>query len=238
MKRLRQIGLVGLVLGISAIIGVVALAATGTVQITVNKQPVGFLFNGVNDTPSGGIFDNQGTKVPDGLIYDGTTYVPIRLVSQLFRQPVSWNGATHSVVIGATATALTDLTPLCSGSAYSSNVSCNADHEVTMFRLSYPHAVQIVTNSGPAQADYNLGGLYNTFTFTVGLDDNNNQGTTAVTIYGDGKQLWSHQFQSGDPPKKDQTVTVTGVTDLRIVVLPNYLSETSAIDLVNATLSK
>jgi Cu-Zn family superoxide dismutase len=59
-----------------------------------------FFVQGQDKTPVNGTFDNNGTKVPSSLIYNGTTYIPIRMASNLLDQPVFWEGQSKSVSIG------------------------------------------------------------------------------------------------------------------------------------------
>lgn len=75
-------------------------AATSGIPIGVNVSLVNFYVNGALTTPASGMFSNQGVvDVPDALIYDGTTYVPIRLAAELLGQTIQWNAAQHGVDI-------------------------------------------------------------------------------------------------------------------------------------------
>jgi hypothetical protein len=82
--------------------GAVALAA-GTTQITATQdQDVKIIFHGEEQT----LKDANGKTVYP-LTYEGTIYVPIRGISQLFDEPVSWDGATRSATIGTAESAPT-----------------------------------------------------------------------------------------------------------------------------------
>ena len=73
-------------------------STTVNVTITVNPAPVNYYVNGALATPAGGQFDNQGVvKVSDSLVYNKTTYVPIRFAAELLGQPVAWNASQHGV---------------------------------------------------------------------------------------------------------------------------------------------
>lgn len=213
-------------------VGVSAFAASGLVSIQVNQQPVSFFFNGLDKTPANGIFDNQGSNVPDAFIYDGTTYVPIRLVGDIFGQPVSWNGSKHAVILGR----VENTNPLgapynCSQNAYGS--MCSTPNQVTMANQPYPNATQLYVNGGATVANFNLDSEYSTFTFTVGLDDSSNNAATTVTILGDGNQLWSNTFNPGDLPKT-ATISVSGVNQLTVQAGAN--GGISEVDFVNTNL--
>lgn len=221
-------------LGLMAGAGVTALAASGMVSITVNQLPVKFFYNGQDETPPNGIFDNQGSKVPDAFIYDGTTYVPVRLVSNLLGVPVQWVGAQHAVAIGKpiTGSYLVDLKP------YRGQV--NTPSTGTMAGTTYENVVQFSDGGGYGTPDslpnvyYNLNAGYSKFTFTAGLDDSGADGAT-VTILGDGQQLWAHTFTSGDMPVQ-ASVPVAGVDQLEFQVQDNGGWGT-AVDFANATLT-
>ncbi len=75
-----------------------AVAQQNSIPVSFNK--LRFLVQGTDRSSVDGQFDNQGQKVPESLLYKGTTYVPLRMVSNLLDQPVLWEGATKTVWIG------------------------------------------------------------------------------------------------------------------------------------------
>lgn len=44
---------------------------------------------------------NNGATVPFSMIYNGTTYLPVRKISELLGKEIGWDGKTGTVVIGA-----------------------------------------------------------------------------------------------------------------------------------------
>jgi uncharacterized repeat protein (TIGR02543 family) len=75
--------------------GAVALAA-GTTQITATQdQDVKIIFHGEEQT-----LKDANSKRVYPISYEGTIYVPLRSISQLYDEPVSWDGATRSATIG------------------------------------------------------------------------------------------------------------------------------------------
>jgi hypothetical protein len=79
----------------------VSVFAAGTVQITVTQdRDVKIIFHGEEQV----LKDANGVRVYP-LSYDGTIYVPIRAISQLFNEPVSWDGDTRSAIIGSAESA-------------------------------------------------------------------------------------------------------------------------------------
>ncbi|WP_028548600.1 peptidylprolyl isomerase [Paenibacillus sp. UNC451MF] len=83
----------GLVLGLSLgvmLTGSVAYAS-GT-QIEVYFQNIKYMFDGIVKTPT----EEQG----QGFIYNGTTYVPLRFVSEALGKEVQWDNDTQTAWIG------------------------------------------------------------------------------------------------------------------------------------------
>lgn len=84
----------GLLLGVTigmAVSGSAVYAASGT-QIEVYFRSLKYMFDGVQKAPSA----NQG----QGFIYNGTTYVPLRFVSEALGKEVSWDKQTSTIWVG------------------------------------------------------------------------------------------------------------------------------------------
>jgi foldase protein PrsA len=81
--------LLGLTLGLT-ISGSVAYAS-GT-QIEVYFQNLKYMFDGFEKKPA----EDQGA----GFIYNGTTYVPLRFVSEALGKEVSWDGENQTIWVG------------------------------------------------------------------------------------------------------------------------------------------
>lgn len=76
------------------------LAMARQSSISVSFEDLRFVVQGEDRSSADGQFDNNGVKVPESLLYNGTTYVPVRMVANLLDQPVHWDGTTKSVWIG------------------------------------------------------------------------------------------------------------------------------------------
>ena len=59
-----------------------------------------YLENSVDEPTSTGGYVNGDVEVPDTLLENGTTYVPIRLIADLLGKPVFWDQINRSVSIG------------------------------------------------------------------------------------------------------------------------------------------
>lgn len=239
MKKWAKVfggALVGLVVVAVGSVGV--MAASGMVSIKVDEQPVNFYFNQQNVTPKDGIFDNGGEKVPDTFIYEGTTYVPIRLVSNILNEPVSWDGAKHAVLIGQGSASVS------LGAPYNLNTTlggaCAYPATGTMGGKQYTDSLVCEgLEVDDLQANYNLNGEYSQLTFTVGLDDENLNSwaidPTVVSVVGDGKQLWSHSFSGSGSPITAQ-VLVPGVKSL-VIEISSANFGVHGVDIANASLT-
>lgn len=80
-------------LAIALSVGIFAAAQTITVNGGVKLKIDGAIF-----TPT----DANGNPV-DVFEYNGTTYVPVRAVSQAFGKEIAWDGNTRTVIIGSNA---------------------------------------------------------------------------------------------------------------------------------------
>lgn len=78
----------------------------------------------------------------------------------------------------------------------------------------YDHGLSAFVNS---ESEFNLHGLFDTFTSQVGVDDHSATGVAAeFIILGDGKELWrSGPLKRNDPPQAVK-ISITGVQKLKL----------------------
>jgi len=94
MKRKISIGLV-LVLVFAVGFGT-AIATTGDSQITATlSRTITVAFNGEAQE-----FRDVNNNQVFPIVYQGTTYLPVRAVADLFGVPVDWDNATRTVLLG------------------------------------------------------------------------------------------------------------------------------------------
>jgi len=80
-------------------------AATGLQDIRAQiSYDIQIKYNGQAQT----LTDANGTQVYP-IIYNGTTYVPVRAVSNIFGEAVNWDSATNTVSLGSQAVQATNL---------------------------------------------------------------------------------------------------------------------------------
>jgi hypothetical protein len=162
--------------------------------------------------------DANGNYV-EPFIYNGTTYLPVRAVSEALGKPVAWDGSTYSVYIGKhssdePAILVQDLAWF-TGGAYDRHASLTDNLGNTRNNC--------IGNYKNAVARDNLYKINGQYTRIAGIlfqtydaRNGNLWGTwTTLEIYGDGKALYTASVTSGVEPI-DFSVDISGVLELRI----------------------
>lgn len=112
----------------------------------------------------------NGERV-DTFLYNGTTYVPIRAMSELFGKGVTWDGTTGTVYIGDNPNTHQWLLDVCK--PYRTDVF-REYKTVTMAGKKFAHGFilgEYALGGGgynPGYADFNLDCRYNTLEFDIG----------------------------------------------------------------------
>lgn len=163
--------------------------------------------------------DAAGNPV-DVFIYNGTTYLPVRAVSEALGRPVQWDGKTRSVYIGkhssdTPAAYLSEMDYFAKSGSWKFN-------ELTADNLGNNHTHSIDNGNyadGDYEVVYKLNGQYSRLTAwyyqEYSTRDDSRNGTTTLIIYGDGKELWQGTVGVGIEPRYID-VDVTGVLELTI----------------------
>ncbi|TMV46637.1 hypothetical protein FE783_25345 [Paenibacillus mesophilus] len=130
MKNKLQGLVMGLIIGVLLSVSAAQATGVGTQQIEVFFKDLIFKFDGVEKTP------NQGS-----FIYNGTTYVPIRFVSEALGVPVKYNGETSTISIGAAYAAAPAMT-IDKEKAYQAKVTTNkGSFTIELFAKDAPKTV-------------------------------------------------------------------------------------------------
>lgn len=156
----------------------------------------------------------------EGFIYDGTTYLPVRKISEALDKPVAWDGKTKSVYIGkhessTPAVMLADM-ECCYEEDYGfrkgSSIKDNRGN-------SYHDAIRLV-NSGfggnEGVEEYEINGKYGKMKGRLTLESKSSLKSSWMKIYGDGKLLYTSPDMKGGATPVDFEVDLTGVLTLRI----------------------
>ena len=161
----------------------------------------------------------------DIFVYNGTTYVPIRAISQGFGKPVLYDSQTKNVYIGRHSADkptvwLKDMTYFtCSGSYYTlmnglkDNLGNSRDNVITLDDGSST----VTQNTG--SHTYLLNGQYSKLTGTLfqRFEYRSNTATNYIEVFGDGNLLGRYTVTGGKYPV-DFSVNVSGVLQLEIVI--------------------
>ena len=162
--------------------------------------------------------DANGNPV-DVFIYNGTTYLPVRAISNSLGVPIQWDGSTWSVYVGKHTgdkpTAwLADMDYFSGTSSVKTSESLNDNTGSTHYHCM----------TGNFNRIYLLNGQYSNLTGTIFQKHDYRSYTMAsnkpgLRIYGDGELIYDGTFKSGDTGIEpvDFNINLTGVLKLEIV---------------------
>jgi hypothetical protein len=226
LKALKGFG--GFIIGFMccAILTASVAYAQDSTQIEVYLNDLKYMIDGVQKKPI----------VNQGFIHSGTTYVPLRFISEALGKEVTWDGETDTIWVGKKL----GRPVLLSGMDYARvdgaaqneyltfdkwNAKDNIKHvygsEFKITGTSYSHGLGIYLgkfSDGWGSVDYNLKGNYKQIYGFIGVDDyyRNSLAAGVVHIYGDGKEIYtSPALKGGDEPLRID-VNLTGLLKLRI----------------------
>lgn len=163
--------------------------------------------------------DAAGNPV-DVFVYNGTTYLPVRAVSEALGKPVQWDGKTQSVYIGkhssdTPAAYLSEMDYFTQSGSWKFN-------ELTTDNLgnNHMHSIDNGNYAGEGyKVVYKLNGQYSKLTAwyyqEYSTRDDTRNGMTTLVIYGDGRELWQGTVGAGADPRY-LDIDVTGVLELTI----------------------
>lgn len=225
-------------LGSAAILaGVVVPALAGP---SVYKQidaytGVDVVVNGQQITPR-----NASGHVVDTFIFNDTTYVPVRALSEYWGKDVAWDGDSRTVYVTdkQTSNPGNDSNSGNTGTTQPSQPSKPSKPEVETGYLTdvlkpaknskayawgnLSSAIMndklysnIIEFSDGGQIEYNLGGNYKTIKGTIGYEDVSKYSYSGVlSFYGDDKLIASYPITSGKT--QNITIDVSNVKEFRI----------------------
>lgn len=210
-KGLRKFGMFvsGTIFGCSLMLTTVSFADGGIIK---------FIVNGLDLTPTNGKYNNA----PATIVQNGTTYVPIRLVSNMLDVPIKWDGGTRSIIIGdeIKGTYLSDLNPSFvkhEDSGYNGKLYLNKRDFVINERDFGTKGIEIY-NTKESVIQYDLNSKYNNLSLYVGIDDDTyKELPQRVAILGDEQVLWEGLLVYGSKPEKID-LNISNVKLLKITV--------------------
>lgn len=162
--------------------------------------------------------DVNGNPV-ETFIYNGTTYVPLRAVSQSLGKAVNWDGSTQSVYIGEAPGVKQYLPEICQ--PYQSS-GYGTPSTINMAGTKYAHCIQLYADR-VGYATYNLNGKYQSLSFDAGHIDNERLHNVTLNIYLDGSLSFSTDLNPEDLPKHFE-VPLYGALQMKIELVNNSTS--------------
>ncbi len=168
--------------------------------------------------------DANGNPV-EVFIYNGTTYLPVRAISEALDKVVQWEGDTSSVFIGKhtgekPADWLFDLDYFDYGGTWGRNYiltdNLGVEHEHTYRGHKYSDKEAFFKNDENYMT-FKLNAQYTRLTGVAfqRYEARASEGTTTFRIYGDGELLWSGSTGRGVDPK-EFNIDITGVLQLTV----------------------
>jgi len=204
-----------------------AALVSKTIQVFTGLE---IYVDGVKMNPT----DANGKPV-ETFAYNGTTYVPLRAVSQSLGKNVKYDSATKRVYIGEVPGETKYLLP------YQVSGSCEIFEGAGEYKPAETFKMMGVDRTNgfylnglnDAYGVLNLSGQYNTLSFDMGHVDGERGRTGEVNIYFDGELVWTREV-SEDMAVEHVELPVTNVLQVKIELrtLGNGLSCTGLADII------
>ncbi len=159
--------------------------------------------------------DANGSQV-EVFAYNGTTYVPLRAVSQALGKPVDWDGVNQRVYIGKVPGQDQFLRDVCP--TYQSSYVRDFD-SITMAGKRYPSGYTFgrAYSNSYNYALFNLNGQFSTLEFDVGHVDGRRMDDATLNIYLDDKLSFTKNVDDEGLPTHC-TVPLNGALHMKIVI--------------------
>lgn len=154
--------------------------------------------------------DANGNPV-ETFIYNGTTYVPLRAVSESLGKSVKWDGTNKRAYIGEVPGEKQYLLSVCP--PYQTN-HYEAPTTMTMMGQKYANGLKLGTRS-EGYALFNLNGQYDTLSFDVGHIDGADMCDASLNVYLDGTLAFSLDL-TGEMMVQHYDISLHGALQMKI----------------------
>ena len=194
----------------SLCVGATAAGGLEQIQAYLNRD-ITIKLDGQTQT----MYDAKGNRVYP-ITYNGTTYVPIRAVSNMLDIDVEWDGANNTVLLGQTGAAkdfIEELKPYATDKAYCFASSNKKTKEIA--GKTYDHYITGYDAGYTGKVYYDLGGKYTTLSFQAYAASDYYNSTT-LYFYGDNDSLLKKVELTPLALPQTYTVDVSGVQQLEI----------------------
>lgn len=200
-----------------------AVMAGGLVYAASRSESIQALYEDIKvyiDNAPIALTDATGATV-EPFIYNGTTYLPVRGVSEALGLDVAWDDATKSVYLwdemSADAALFLDSCPSFQ-SEWTTEYTKAEGKSFKMSGMQFSNGIVLGLpqfGETPAHTSHKLEGKYNTLTCTVGIMDGSDQMDSVVTFSVDGNAVKTVSIAANSEPVK-VTVPVSGGSILKI----------------------
>lgn len=180
-------------------------AASSAKNITVYTD-VSIFIDGVELHPT----DVNGNPV-DTFLYNGTTYIPLRAVSEAMGKAVKWDGKSRTVYIGKIPGQDMYLNDVCP--PYET-AGVEKPETITMAGVVYTNGY---TFGNDNYALFNLNGQFSHLEFDVGHVDSQQTYDATLKVYLDGSLAYSKAL-TADALPEHVTIPLNGALQMKIVI--------------------
>jgi len=192
----------------------IGLAASGQLQKITAYLNYGITVKYDGDVQK--MFDANGKRVYP-ISYEGTTYVPIRAVSNMMGVDVEWDGPNNTVWLGQTGDYKDFIETV---QPYSVNQNDEGGHytiannkTVNIGGKTYSNFIKMLDySSKDIELFYNLEGKYTELSFLIYSSEDD-----TLRIFGDNDELLLDKSITGDRLPERVTVDVKGVQQMTII---------------------
>ncbi|MDR0937295.1 MAG: NPCBM/NEW2 domain-containing protein [Oscillospiraceae bacterium] len=215
-----------------------AIAASTTQLISVIFSDMKLIIDGKQYTPK----DSNGGEIKP-LVYNGTTYLPLKAVAEAFGRVAAWDSVTQSAIIERVTPLnplLKDLKPSRVSSYYNEEpvFEFMKDSFGTVYRDCVALSVTTPYDGYGNYIEYFLDKQYSTLELTIVPNEKFDADLViTVSIDGDSKNLWKSDPITYKTRPQAITVDVSGQEYLRFSRSDDWKASESYIILGNATLS-
>ncbi|MBE7047979.1 MAG: hypothetical protein E7393_01205 [Ruminococcaceae bacterium] len=224
MKKRLQGLIAGALIG-TTITGGAAIAANTTTLYDVVANGIKIVVDGKKLNPT----DANGNRV-EPMIYNGTTYLPVRAVADALGKAVYWDGPEYTVYLGDMDGKLefptkyiTDLKNI-SGDDYH---ILSGDALVDNYGNRYSDGIQIQYSG--SEIEYLLNMKYSRFKATLYMREGTVSGTKYIKIIADGKTIYTSPELDKTSRPVNIDIDITGCNDFKIQFFTSYSSGTTTL---------
>lgn len=222
MKTKAKSIIAGLLVG-ATLAGTSLLAANTITLYNVLAEGVTIVVDGKKINPT----DANGNPV-EPMIYNGTTYLPVRAVANAFGKAVAWDGATTTVYLGdmdgtleKPTLSLRDTKSIGSSHYIAHNAKDNYENQ-------YEYALKgsdTIANKGYTY-EYLVNGKYSKFKTVLCVENGTSSHLTATfSVVADGTTLYTSPEMDKISKPIDVEVDISGYNDIKLVFSDSAFSD-------------